>query len=118
MLQQDLSGIGYYSLATGAIMLSEAPGRVRRNMPDPIPMTVLGRLAIALDYQNSGLGTVLLRDAIQRTMQAADIIGVHGLLVHALSPAAKHSYEERGFQESRGEPMTLVLALKDARALL
>jgi GNAT superfamily N-acetyltransferase len=109
---------GYYSLASGAITLSEAPGRVRRNMSDPIPMAVLGRLAIDGSYQNRGLGALLLRDAILRTMQAAEIIGVRGLLVHALSPAAKRFYERHGFKESPADPMTLVLALKDAVALL
>lgn len=109
--------IGYYSLASGGIAITEAPSRLRRNMPDPIPMTVLGRLAIDQSQQNHGLGKTLLRDAILRTMQAAEIIGVRGLLVHALSPAAKRFYEKNGFLESPAEPMTLVLALKDAKAL-
>lgn len=87
-------------------------------MPDPIPMTVLGRLALDQAWQNRGLGALLLRDAILRTMQAAEIIGVRGLLVHALSPAAKHFYEKHGFQESPTDPMTLILPLKDAAALL
>ncbi len=118
VLCQGASVAGYYCLASGAITLSEAPGRVRRNMPDPIPMAVLGRLAIGQSYQNRGLGALLLRDAILRTMQAAAIIGVRGLLVHALSPAAKRFYEKHGFKESPADPMTLVLALKDAAALL
>lgn len=110
--------IGYYSLASGAIAIVEAPNRVRRNMPDPIPMTVLGRLAIELRWQKRGLGKLLLRDAILRTRQAAAIIGVRGLLVHALSPAAKRVYEDNGFLESPANPMTLLVALKDAVAAL
>jgi GNAT superfamily N-acetyltransferase len=105
--------IGYYSLSSGAIATIDAPGRVRRNMPDPIPMTVLGRLAVDQSCQGQGLGKLLLRDAILRTGHAAAIIGVRGLLVHALSPAAKRFYESAGFQESPANPMTLMIALKD-----
>jgi GNAT superfamily N-acetyltransferase len=108
--------IGYYSLASGAIAVAEAPSRVRRNMPDPIPIALIGRLAIDRDWQHRGLGRLLLRDAILRTGQAAAIIGVRGLLVHALSPAAKRFYEDNGFVESPASPMTLLIALKDAIA--
>jgi GNAT superfamily N-acetyltransferase len=108
--------IGYYTLAAGAIAISEAPGRVRRNMPDPIPMAVLGRLAIDQGWQGRGLGLLLLRDAVLRTRQAADTIGIRGLLVHALSPAAKRFYEGLGFRESPANPMTLMVTLADAIA--
>jgi GNAT superfamily N-acetyltransferase len=108
--------IGYFTLASGAITLAEAPSRTRRNMPDPIPMTVLGRLAIDQQWQGRGLGRLLLRDAILRTSQAAAIIGVRGLLVHALSPAAKRFYESNGFRELPNRPMTLVVTLQDAIA--
>jgi GNAT superfamily N-acetyltransferase len=101
--------VGYYSLAAGAVAVTEAPGRMRRNMPDPIPMTVLGRLAIDRTWQGRGLGRLLLRDAVRRTCQAAEIVGVRGLLVHALSPAAKRFYETYGFRESSGQPMTLMI---------
>jgi len=110
--------IGYYGLAAGAIAIAEAPSRVRRNMPDPIPMTVLGRLAIDQTAQGKGIGRLLLRDAILRVQQAASIIGIRGLLVHALSPAAKRFYESSGFLESPSSPMTLLLALKDVSAVL
>jgi GNAT superfamily N-acetyltransferase len=108
--------VGYFTLASGAIMLAEEPSRARRNMPDPIPMAVLGRLAIDREWQNRGLGRLLLRDAILRTNQAAAIIGVRSLLVHALSPAAKRFYESNGFRESPNRPMTLVVTLQDAIA--
>jgi GNAT superfamily N-acetyltransferase len=62
---------GYYTLAAGAIAITEAPGRVRRNSPDPIPMAVLGRLAIDQAWQGRGFGHLLLRDAVLRTRQAA-----------------------------------------------
>ena len=108
--------IGYFSLASGAITIAEAPSRARRNMPDPIPMAVLGRLAIDQEWQRRGLGRLLLRDAILRTNQAAAIIGVRSLLVHALSPAARRFYESNGFRESPNRPMTLVVTLQDAIA--
>ena len=108
--------IGYFTLASGAITLAEAPSRARRNMPDPIPMAVLGRLAIDQEWQGRGLGRLLLRDAILRTSQAAAIIGVRGLLVHALTPAAKRFYEGNGFRCSPNRPMTLVVTLQDAIA--
>lgn len=116
VLCQGRMVIGYYSLASGAIAIAEAPNRVRRNMPDPMPMTVIGRLAIDQHWQGKGLGTLLLRDAILRTAQAAAIIGMRGLLVHALTQAAKRFYENNGFLESPSNPMTLLVALKDAMA--
>lgn len=108
--------VGYYSLAAGAIAMVEAPSRVRRNMPDPIPMAVLGRLAIDQAWQGEGLGRLLLRDAVLRTCQAAEIVGVRGLLVHAISPAAKRFYEGYGLRESPANPMTLMVSLADAAA--
>ena len=118
ILRQGERVIGFYSLASGAISIADAPGRVRRNMPDPIPMAVVGRLAMAKGYQGRGLGKLLLRDCVLRTQRAAEIIGVRGLLVHALSPAAKRFYENNGFQETPSNPMTLVVALKDAITVL
>lgn len=110
--------IGYYSLAAGAVALNEAVGRLRRNMPDPIPMTILGRLAIDRAWQGKGIGRLLLRDAVIRTLQAAQAIGIRGLLVHALTPQAKRFYEQAGFRESPDNPMTLMISLQDAAAAL
>jgi GNAT superfamily N-acetyltransferase len=104
--------IAFYCLASGALDLADAPGSVRRNMPDPIPMAVLGRLAIDRDWQGKGLGAALLQDAVLRTSQAASIMGIRGLLVHAISEEAKAFYERYGFQCSPNHPMTLVLSLK------
>ena len=105
---------GYYSLAAGSVTRETAPGRVRRNVPDPVPVVVLGRLAIDQDYQGQGLGRALLRDAILRVLQAADIIGVRAILVHALSEEAKRFYEECGFTASPINPSTLMLTLQKA----
>ena len=110
--------VGFYCLASGAIAVAEAPSRVRRNMPDPIPMMVIGRLAIDQRWHGRGIGRALLRDAVRRTLQAAGIVGVRGILVHALSPAAKRFYETCGLRESPGNPNTLLVTLDDARAAL
>ncbi|TPM19268.1 GNAT family N-acetyltransferase [Mesorhizobium sp. B2-3-3] len=104
--------VGYYCLSSGALDLAEAPGAVRRNMPDPIPMVVLGRLAVDASWQGKGLGVALLQDAVLRAGQAAAILGIRGIFVHALSDEAKAFYEYHGFAASPRNPMTLVLSLK------
>lgn len=118
VVAQGQAVVGYYSLAAGGIALIDAPPRARRNMPDPIPMAVLGRLAVDTAWQGKHLGRLLLRDAILRTQQAAAIIGLRGLLVHALSPAAKRFYETSGFRKSPNRQMTLIVTLQDAVAAL
>ncbi|MCB0071353.1 MAG: GNAT family N-acetyltransferase [Caldilineaceae bacterium] len=110
--------IAYYALAGGAVIAREAPGRVRRNMPDPIPVIVLGRLAVDRAWQGQGLGTAMLRDAVLRTLQAAEIIGVRALLVHALHDDAAAFYRRAGFMPSPLRPHTLMLPLRDVRAIL
>lgn len=104
--------VAFYCLSSGALSLADAPGAVRRNMPDPIPMAILGRLAVDRQWQSKGLGVALLQDAVLRTAQAASIMGIRGLLVHAISDAAKAFYEHHGFTASPKHPMTLVLSLK------
>ena len=108
--------VGYYCLAAGAVGRDAAPKALRRNRPDPLPVVVLGRLAIHSAHQQQGIGTALLRDAIVRTLRAADQAGVTALLVHALSEDARRFYLSRGFLESPIQPMTLCLPLATARA--
>ncbi|MBB1161566.1 MULTISPECIES: GNAT family N-acetyltransferase [Sphaerotilaceae] len=103
--------VGYYCLAAGAVGHAEAPSTMRRNRPDPVPVLVLGRLAIHKSHHQQGIGTALLNDAIRRAIQAADIAGVTALLVHALSEQARRFYLSRGFIESPVKPMTLCLML-------
>ena len=105
--------VGYYALATGAVSAQQATGRIRRNMPDPIPVMILGRLAVDKAFQNRGLGAALLRDAVLRTRQAADIVGIRAMLVHAISAEAKRFYERYGFVESPVDSMTLMISLAD-----
>jgi GNAT superfamily N-acetyltransferase len=106
--------VGYYALSAGAIAHGQAPGRIRRNMPDPIPVVVLGRLAVDKGSQGKGVGTGLLRDAVLRTLQAAEIAGVRAILVHAISEAAKRFYEKYGFVASPVDPMTLMITTAEA----
>ncbi|WP_277980315.1 GNAT family N-acetyltransferase [Sphingomonas phyllosphaerae] len=110
--------LAYYALASSAVAMDAAPGRFRRNMPDPIPLVVLGRLAVDRSEQGKGLGRYLVRDAGQRVIQAADTIGIRGILVHALSLDAKAFYERIGFEPSPLDPMMLVVTLSDLKASL
>lgn len=103
--------IGYYALASGSLANKIAPGKIKGNMPDPIPVMVLGRLAIDQEYQGNKLGDALLREAILRVLQAADIVGIKAVLAHAISADAKKFYIDRGFIVSPFEPVTLVLPL-------
>lgn len=107
--------VGYYALAVGAVAHAEAPGRVRRNMPEPIPVMVIGRLAVDQSVQGQALGPALLRDALLRALQAAEIAGVRAILVHAISERAKRFYEKWGFIASPVEPMTLMITVAEAR---
>lgn len=107
--------IAYYALASSAVTVEMATGRLRRNMPDPIPVVVLGRLAVDQSLQGSGIGRALIRDACLRVMAAADAIGIRGLIIHALSPSAQAFYERVGFDPSPLDPMTLMATISDLR---
>lgn len=111
----DSRVVGYYALASGALTLSDAPSKLRRNMPDPIPMAILGRLAVDRSQQGQGLGGALLKDAVLRVRQAAAILGIRGILVHAISDDAKRFYEKFGFIAGPTNPLTLVLSLHKAK---
>lgn len=108
--QQEV--IGFYCLSAGAIMRDDAPKSLQRNMPNLLPVLVMGRLGIDKNYQKQGIGSALLRDVFLRTMRVADEIGVVALLVHALSDKAKAFYLEFGFIESPIQPMTLLMPCK------
>jgi predicted N-acetyltransferase YhbS len=108
--------VGYYALASGAVSYSDCAGKFRRNMPDPIPVILLSRLAVDLKHQAGGLGASLLRDAIARAVQAAEQIGVRAILVHALHDEARDFYARYDFEPSPTDPLHLMLLIKDAKA--
>jgi GNAT superfamily N-acetyltransferase len=110
--------IGYYSPSAGAIHHEAAPKPMRRNMPDPLPVLLLGRLAIDQRYQNQGLGQALLRDSMLRAVHVSSHAGVFAMLVHAASEQAKRFYLSRGFVESPLQPKTLMMTLATARSIL
>ena len=105
--------VGYYSLAVGSIEHQFVPRNIKRNMPRPIPVTSLARLAVDLRYAGKNIGTGMVRDALLRTRQAADIVGIRALLVHALHERAATFYRKRGFAVSPFDPLVLFLALND-----
>jgi predicted N-acetyltransferase YhbS len=108
--------VGYYAMAAGAVSHSDSAGKFRRNMPDPIPVILLSRLAVDLKHQGGGLGASLLRDAIARAVQAAEQIGVRAILVHALHDEARDFYARYDFEASPTDPLHLMLLIKDAKA--
>lgn len=103
----------FYTLAASAVATAAARSRLRRNMPDPIPVAVLGRLAVDRRFQGHGIGRALVRDAVLRVIQAAGAIGIRGLIVHALDDTAKGFYERLGFDVSPLDPMLLMATLAD-----
>jgi GNAT superfamily N-acetyltransferase len=107
---------GFYALAAGAVVHQMATPSVRRNMPDPIPVMVLGRLAVDRRSQGMQLGAALLQDAVHRAIAVSQNTGVRALLVHALHEQAKAFYKHYGFQASPTHPMTLMLRLNSAKA--
>lgn len=110
---------GYYCLATGSIEReSLSSARLRKNLPDPIPILVLGRLAIARDYQGRGLGKALLKDAILKTVTASEIAGVRALVVHAIDDAAARFYQKHGFVPSPLNLRVFLLPIETAKAAL
>lgn len=108
----DGSVQAYYALAAGSIMPAEATGAVRRNMPSPVPVVILARLAVEKTRQGKGIGPALLKDALLRTVQAADTIGVRAMLIHALDDDAAAFYEKYGFARSPMDDLVLMLPLK------
>lgn len=106
--------VGYYSLAAGAVSRNLATGGVRRNMPDPVPVLVLARLAVERNAQGMQLGAALLQDAVNRAVSVSQNAGVRALLVHALDDKPKQFYLHYGFVESPLHPLTLMLPLHTA----
>ena len=110
--------VGYFSLAAGSVLHKAATGKTRRNMPDPVPAVLLGRLAVDKAWQGKGIGADLLRDAVLRVVAAAETVGVRAILVHAISKEAKTFYEKHGFRASPIESMTLMITIEEAQRMM
>lgn len=118
VLRDDGAVIGYYCLATGGLARKALPNaRLHKNQPDPVPVLVLGRLAIDRRYQGRQLGTWLLRDAIRRAIGVSAEVGVRAIVVHALDDRAGALYRKYGFVECSAEPLTMLLPLETALAV-
>lgn len=105
---------GFYALAAGAITHQLASGAIRRNMPDPVPVLVLGRLAVDRRAQGIKLGGALLHDAVKRALVVAENTGVRAIIVHALHDKASAFYQRYGFMNSPIDPLVLMLRLNQA----
>lgn len=111
--------VGFYSLAVGSVDPEGAPSRVMKGLArHPVPVMILARLAVDKEHQRKGLGQALLKDALLRTAQAADIAGIRCLLVHAKDNTARQWYESWEFELSPTDPYHLYLMLKDLKTLL
>ena len=108
----------YIALASGAVAVAASTGSFRRNMPDPIPVVVLARLAVCRSVQGQGIARALLADAFERVLLASEQIGVRGIVVHAASVAARTFYLHMGFDPSPSDPSLLLLRLSDVAAAL
>jgi len=110
--------IGFYTLAVGEVSYADAPGRLTRGLArHPVPIMLLARLAVHVSWQGKGIGAGLLKDALRRTLQAADIAGIRAFAVHAKDANARTFYEHFGFLQSPTDPLHLFILLKDVRRL-
>jgi predicted N-acetyltransferase YhbS len=107
----DKQVVGYYAISAGSVAHGDVPGRIRRNMPDPIPALVLGRLAVKQGCQGTGIGQGLLKDAVARSINVSQQIGARVLIVHALSNKAEAFYLKHGFMVNQAISNILFLPL-------
>lgn len=115
----DDTVIGYYALAVGSVEQEHAPERVKKGLAKhSIPIMLLARLAVDLQWQKQGVGAALLKDAMLRTLQAADIAGIRALVVHAKDEAVRTFYERFDFLPSPTDPLHLFMLLKDVRTAI
>lgn len=103
--------VGYYCLSAGAVAREKASANIRRNMPESIPVVLLGRLAVHKNWTGRGIGGGMLKDAVLRSLAVAESLGVRAMLCHAISADAKAFYVKHGFVESPIDPMTVLLNL-------
>ncbi|MDO4683340.1 MAG: GNAT family N-acetyltransferase [Lautropia sp.] len=116
---QSSTVVGFYSLAVGSVKKEDAPSRITKGLArHPVPVMILARLAVDQAHQQKGLGRALLKDALFRTVQAADIAGIRCLLIHAKDDAARQWYESWNFDPSPTDPYHLYLMLKDLKKMM
>lgn len=114
----DRRVVGYYALAAGSVAHDIATGKIRRNMPEPVPMALLGRLAVDRAAQGFGIGAGMLQDAVLRATQAADLLAIRGLMVDAIDDNARRFYEKFGFRPSSAFPLKLMVTLTEIERAL
>lgn len=110
--------VAYYSLHLGAIQHIEAVRKIKRNMPDPIPAIVLGRLAVDINHQGHGLAKALIKDMFLKAIQVSDLAGTKAVLVKALNQRVTTFYQSFGFVQSKTDPLLLMKAISEVRASL
>ncbi|MBL4821381.1 MAG: GNAT family N-acetyltransferase [Gammaproteobacteria bacterium] len=115
---QNNKVVGYYALASGSVERMVSPKPIARNMPEPIPVLILGRLAIDTGMQGQQLGSAILKDALLRALSVSKNVGIRAILVHAISEDARRFYLSYGFQVSPIDPMTLMLPVRHIQGLL
>ncbi|WP_419662574.1 GNAT family N-acetyltransferase [Desulfosarcina variabilis] len=116
---KDKQIVAFYSLAVGSVEPQRAPARVMKGLArHPVPVVILARLAVDKIHQKKGLGRALLKDALLRTVQAADIVGIRALLVHAKNDETRQWYLQWEFEHSPTDPYHLFLLLKDLKAIV
>jgi GNAT superfamily N-acetyltransferase len=114
----DAEVIGFYSLVVGEVAYADAPERLTTGLArHPVPIMLLARLAVRTDWQGRGIGAGLLKDAMRRTLQAADIGGIRAFAVHAKDAPARRFYEHFDFLASPTDPLHLFLLIKDLRRI-
>lgn len=109
---------GYYTLAYGDVLRTEVPRKIRQGLPNPVPVMVLGRLAVDRRHAGRGIGSSLLREALQRTVQASQIAGLRALIVHAIDDHALRFYAKYGFQVFPAGTRTMFLPIETVREVI
>jgi GNAT superfamily N-acetyltransferase len=109
IVSEGRTAVGYYCLSTGAEKLVSLPSKLKRNSPDPVPLILLGRLAVDINHQGQGIGAGLLKDAFQRVAQVSKVVGSRALIVHAIDQNAMAFYIKYGFIEFPYGSQTLFL---------
>lgn len=111
--------VGYFSIATALEERRVLPSaKLRRGIPERVPLLLIGRLAVDAEWRGRGLGSALLADALRRCLAASDIVGARGVVAHAIDEAAAAFYERHGFVRSPLGERVMLMPIETVRALL